>query len=275
MLEYAANGHYYWSKEEIRGYAGQSAKTNGLSLDEELKRLQPEKTETVDDFFQHVQENLREGQVRLIFFMEESPPELKSLVDFLNKQMERAEVLLVEARQHEYDGNKIVAPTLFGYTEEARQVKRVISVQKGQNRQWDKESFFVDASNRLNKVQYGAVKKVFDKSQELDCEFNWGTGKRSGSFNPKWSGFSKLAIYTVWSDGSIMFNLGSFKNDSKKSEFVQFVASELQNRLNLNVPEDFQRRWPNYKIDKWCEKVDLLLELLEVMSQRFLLKTKR
>lgn len=142
MIEYAANGHYYWSKEEMRSYAEQSARTNNLSLEEELRRLQPEKTETTDEFFQHVQENLREGQVRLVFFMEESPPELKSLVDFLNKQMERAEVLLVEARQHEYDGKRIVAPTLFGYTEEARQVKRTISVQKDKIDSGIKSRFF-------------------------------------------------------------------------------------------------------------------------------------
>jgi hypothetical protein len=97
MLEYAANGHYYWSKDEMRTYAEQAAKKNGMSLEEEIKRLQPEEPESVDGFFQHVQDNLREGQIRLVFFMEEAPPELKSVVDFLNKQMERTEVLLVDA----------------------------------------------------------------------------------------------------------------------------------------------------------------------------------
>ena len=72
MLEYAANGHYYWSKDEMRTYAEQAAAKNRISLEEEIKRLQPEESETVDGFFQHVQDNLREGQVRLIFFMEKA-----------------------------------------------------------------------------------------------------------------------------------------------------------------------------------------------------------
>jgi len=36
----------------------------------------------------------------LIFFMEEAPNELKSIVEFLNSQMERTEVLVVEAKQY-------------------------------------------------------------------------------------------------------------------------------------------------------------------------------
>lgn len=72
-----------------------------------------------------------------------------------------------------------------------------------------------------------------------------------------------------------MFNLGSFKDDPKKSGVVQFIASELQDRLNLNVPEDYHRRWPNYKVDKWYDKVDLLLELLESMTERYLMKSNK
>jgi hypothetical protein len=123
MLEYAANGHYYWEKDELIEFAKESAKNNNITLDEEMTRLQPESPDTVEVFFQRVQENLREGQLRLIFFLEKAPIELKSVVDFLNKQMERSEVLLVEARQFLHEGLKVVVPNLFGFTEEARQVK--------------------------------------------------------------------------------------------------------------------------------------------------------
>ena len=97
--------------------------------------------------------------------MEEAPAELKSVVDFLNKQMERSEVLLVEARQYEHQGIKIIAPTLFGYTEEARQVKKTVSVTIGQRKQWDKESFFNDARDRLTEKQVNSLKSLLDKSQ--------------------------------------------------------------------------------------------------------------
>jgi excisionase family DNA binding protein len=60
--------------------------------------------------------------------------ELRSVVDFLNKQMELSWVLLVEARQYTSGATTVVVPTLFGYTEEARRAKRP-------NRQADACSF--------------------------------------------------------------------------------------------------------------------------------------
>ena len=89
MMEYAANGQYYWDKEIIRKYASAVAQKNSKSLDEAVFSIEPESGQSVDDFLDLIENNLREGQLRLIFFMEEAPNELKSIVDFLNSQMER------------------------------------------------------------------------------------------------------------------------------------------------------------------------------------------
>ncbi len=269
MLEYAANGHYYWSKDEIRGYAEQAAEKNGISLEEEIKRLQPEEPETVDGFFQHVQDNLREGQVRLVFFLEESPPELKSVVDFLNKQMERSEVVLVEARQYEHNGIKIVTPILFGFTEEARQVKRTVTVTTGQRRKWDKESFFADAKERLNEKDVNAIRKLLDKSQELKCELTWGTGKNTGSFSAKWPHLGKSSVFSVYSDGTIAINYGSFNETPKQAEFRTFLKDSLSRSIGLSAPEDYERRYPNYQINDWSEKVKELLTILESVHEKY------
>jgi hypothetical protein len=219
MLEYAANGHYYWSMDEMRTYAEQAAVRRCLTLDEELKRLQPEDPDSVESFFQNVQDNLREGQVRLVFFMEEAPQELKSLVDFLNKQMERSEVLLVEARQYEYQGTKIVTPILFGYTEEARKVKKVITITTGDKKVWTYESFFDAASDKLPESVVAAIRRVFAKSQELQGEVTWGKGKVNGSFSVKWPRFGKYTVFSVYSNGFLMINFGSFKNSEKEEDF--------------------------------------------------------
>ena len=269
MLEYAANGHYYWSKDEMRNYAEQAAEKNGISLEEEINRLQPDEPESVDGFFQHVQNNLREGQVRLVFFMEEAPAELKSVVDFLNKQMERAEVLLVEARQYEQKGIKIVTPILFGYTEEARQVKKTVSVTTGQRRRWDKKSFFQDARERLTEEQVNSIKLLLDKSQDLKCELSWGTGKTAGSFSVKWPHIGKYSVYTVFSDGRLTMNFGSFNNQPEQREFIEFLKDRLVANLGFTVPEDYERRYPNYPIEKWSEKTGGMEEVLELVLQEY------
>jgi len=119
MMDYAANGHHYWDKEMIRDHAEKSANNNNLSLEESLHNLQPDQEVDESAFFEQVENNLREGQLRLIFFLEEAPMDLKSVVEFLNKQMERSEVLLVEARQYKHNNMTIVVPMLFGYTGQA------------------------------------------------------------------------------------------------------------------------------------------------------------
>jgi hypothetical protein len=89
MLEYAANGHYYWTRDALRDFAADSAARQGTNIDDAVQKLRPTDECTSDGLFERVQQNLREGQLRIIFFLEESPMELRSVVDFLNKQMER------------------------------------------------------------------------------------------------------------------------------------------------------------------------------------------
>ena len=269
MLEYAANGHYYWSKEDMRNYAEQVAKKNGMTLEEEIKRLQPEEPETVDEFFQHVQDNLREGQIRLVFFMEESPVELKSVVEFLNKQMERSEVLIVEARQYEYEGTKIVTPVLFGFTEEARQVKKTVSVTTGQKKKWDKESFFNDARGRLKAEEVNSIKLLLDKSQELKGELSWGTGKTCGSFSTKWPHLGANTVLSVYSDGRLTINFGNFDKNSKQHDFLALLKDKLVNELGFSVPEDYERRYPSYQIEEWSVKIKELLNVLALILKEF------
>ena len=122
VLEYAANAHHYWDREQLREMASTSAGKRGCSLEEEFRRLGVRDTE--DEYFDRVVENLREGQLRIIFFLENSPDELRSIVDFLNKQTERTEFLIVEARLFEMEGMRIAVPSVFGYTEQARRIKQ-------------------------------------------------------------------------------------------------------------------------------------------------------
>lgn len=42
MLDYAANGHYYWTRDTIRTYAEDTAKRRGLDLATVLQQLQPD-----------------------------------------------------------------------------------------------------------------------------------------------------------------------------------------------------------------------------------------
>ncbi|MBL4621975.1 MAG: hypothetical protein JKY89_06215 [Immundisolibacteraceae bacterium] len=269
MLEYAANGHYYWSKEQMRTYAESTAEQKGTSLESEIRRLRPDGSENIDEFFQCIEDNLREGQVRLVFFLEQSPPELKSVVDFLNRQMERSEVLLVEARQYEHAGLKIVSPILFGYTEQARQVKRIVSVSSGKRRKWDKQSFFGQVAERLTKEQTVAVGKMLEESQNLLGRVSWGTGNVNGSFSVGWSHFGTRSIFTIDSNGKLTVSYGHYDGLPQDRDFRPFLGKQLADKLGLSSPDGFDNKYLGYSIDQWSAKASGLRAVLELLLERY------
>ena len=261
MFEYAANGHYYWTKEQLREYAEESGKARGQALEDALVSIAPEDPD-VDTFFGRVEDNLREGQIRLIFFMEESPMELRSVVDFLNKQMERCEVLLVEARQFSRDGVKVVVPTLFGYTEQARAVKRRVTVTRSgaERKQWDERLFFEDAKEQLDAGQLAAVRKLYNSAISSGTELNWGTGKVRGSFGPRCPQLGGYPIFTVFSDGRMWINFGTF-GDYKR--FSNDLKQALDRIHGFDLPDDYEGKWPVVKIECWAPKVDEFIKTIE------------
>lgn len=269
MLEYAANGHYYWDKEMIRDLAEKSAQKNGISLEESIHKLQPDQEIAVDIFFEQVENNLREGQVRLVFFLEEAPMELKSVVDFLNKQMERSEVLLVEARQYKHKDMKIVVPTLFGYTEEARRVKRTITITDGKRKKWDYSSFFADARARLPEKSVKAIEKLFIECKSLSADIVWGTGKTAGSFLVRWPHICPRTALTVFSHGRMELYFGALKGSERAESFRDSLKDLVVNKLGLNVPDDYQNRYPTYQIAEWENKVDILVQILRDLLSEF------
>jgi hypothetical protein len=76
-------------------------------------------------FWQAVGTNLREGLIRLVFVADEIPASLQRLVEFLNEQMPRVEVLAVEIRQYRADGSSsgALVSRLVGQTARAQAAK--------------------------------------------------------------------------------------------------------------------------------------------------------
>jgi len=82
MMEYAANAQYYWDKEQIREYASATSSPQFDDLEEALRSLQPEAGDSIDDFLETVENNLREGQIRLILFRSRLPMSSKASLNF-------------------------------------------------------------------------------------------------------------------------------------------------------------------------------------------------
>ncbi|QIR39401.1 hypothetical protein HCG51_23660 [Tolypothrix sp. PCC 7910] len=95
MLDYAANAVNYWSIDKIRTQF--EAKRDSEQL---LIELIGEDNANTEKFWQQVTTNLQAGKIRLIFVADKIPVELQRIVEFLNKQMNPAEILAVEIKQY-------------------------------------------------------------------------------------------------------------------------------------------------------------------------------
>jgi hypothetical protein len=121
MLDYAANGTYYWTMDRLRQSAENSLKERGKDLTDELMRfLETDSEEELEDYWKKVEENLREGKVRLAFVADILPRELRRLIEFLNEKMSDVEVIGVEIRQFVGDDKQAYVPRVIGLTEAAR-----------------------------------------------------------------------------------------------------------------------------------------------------------
>jgi hypothetical protein len=273
MLEYAANGQHYWTKDMIRAYAEESVRIKEQTLEAELQMLGPDPDidEQVDGFFDRVMNNLREGQVRLIFFLEEAPAELVSIVDFLNKQMERSEVLLVEVRQYTDGKMRVAAPALYGYTEEAHQIKKTVTVTNAVHRKWDETSFFDEAQRQLSKKTTGVniLRKVFDYAKSSRYAIKWGKGKDRGSFGLKNDAICPRTVITIWTDGTLNLNFGWCNGSEVAEAFRDEFKRDVQEKMLLSIPDDYQSTFPGFPIETWGNTSESLTAILDGLLSRW------
>lgn len=258
MLDYVANGQHYWTAEELLNCASAAQQRRRMTVEAALAALKGTDGVVAADFFKAVQENLAAGRIRLIFFLEESSNELRSIVQFLNSQMERTEVLIVELRQYNVGQQRIAVPTLFGFTERARALKRAAAAAT-ERRNWTRATFM----EALTPTAREPVMRLINVAEQRGWNITHGTGKVRGSLSLRIPGLSKRSLFTVFSDGQLVLNFGwlneSAGEEALSARLSQFAAKELQ----ANLPDDWQRRYVGVEAERWMRGTSAFIEFLE------------
>ncbi len=279
MLEYAANGHHYWTASEMRSFAENSA-GGSEELKVALKSIQGNDDISVEDYFSKVEQNLREAKMRLVFFLEDSPNELRSQVEFMNNQLKNTEVFLVEARQYQHGQHRIVVPWLFGFTEEARVAKRESraetlreSSDKGEEAFWKN----VEASDLLASHKEGM----------RDLVGNWQSGPLS-AFGSPWWGVNcifvvpalvlKRGLFALCRNGSLELYFG-YWNEQKYADigevqiaFRNDFISVVEQQLGVTLSDKQRSNFPKIALEQWLPHAEsfqkALLAVLVAHSQK-------
>ncbi|HEV7786602.1 MAG TPA: hypothetical protein VGQ28_14750, partial [Thermoanaerobaculia bacterium] len=237
LLDYAAHSVLYWTEETIRTRFEERSRQEQNDPDAELLQFLGDGI-AANDFWQRVKTNLQAGKIRLIFVSDAIPSELRRVVEFLNQQMDPAEVLAVEIRQYAGGSLKTLVPRVMGQTSEA-----LIRKTGGgrPTREWNEASFFAELTSRRGEAAAEVARRILGWSLQKGCRIWWGKGVQSGSFLPMVDhAEDEYWTIAVWTYGTVeilfkwMLKKRPFDTESKRRE----LRAKLNAIPDVSIPED-------------------------------------
>lgn len=203
MLDYAANAVVYWPVESIR--AAFEARCAAEEVDSTQVLSDFLGSGETEPFWVLVKTNLQAGKIRMVFVADVIPPELQRIVEFLNGQMDPAEVLAIEIKQYVGERLRTLVPRVIGQTAAAEKKQRAGGQTTGSTRTWDEQSFFDALARRVAPEEVQAGRRIYDWMRANGQDLWWGHGKYDGSVypilhdpadKPHW-------LIALWTSGSV------------------------------------------------------------------------
>ena len=233
MLDYAANAVAYLPLATLKACFTDERREQELvrflNSDEDTElRIDPQ------DFWQQVESNLQNGRLRLVFVADKIPMELQRIVEFLNDQMARVEVLAVEVRQyvgqHAEQNVKAFVPRVIGQTAQTEAKKERVRGARSST-PWNATRFFEDMEARNKPDAAQVAQKLYKWATNQDVKPKWGTGSKEGFYASllphKGIGYKLFGLYST---GNIEFDYESL---AKNSSFaLEVKREELRAKLN-------------------------------------------
>ena len=202
MLDYAANAIVHWPVEEIRARFERRCELNDEDPEEVLNAFLGD-DQDADEYWQRVKTNLQAGRIRMIFLADVIPTELRRVVEFLNEQMDPAEVLAIEIRQFVGEGMRTLVPRVLGQTEAARRKK---STALTAEKLWNEESFMAALEDRKGPEQRAVAEELLHWIEPQVSYVWWGRGSKHGGIVPViQTGDTKYQLCRMGTQGAFVF----------------------------------------------------------------------
>ena len=225
MLDYAAHATGTWSVSEIKETFEASEDDPDGALGELLRSDGEPDTEA---FWQDVETNLAAKRLRLLFVADGIPDELARVVEFLNEQMPRIEVLAVEIKQFKGESRQTLVPSVIGRlaAKPASRSRRSRQVQQSKEEFLDRfdDDSAREAAARLIEVAENTPRAYFSGANRMSIQVNC----------PLWR--NRITLAWLAPPG----NLNAFETEANHFVFGMFqyynfdeYPSELQERLQL------------------------------------------
>ncbi|MEO5334796.1 MAG: hypothetical protein H7839_22515 [Magnetococcus sp. YQC-5] len=249
MLDYAANGVVYWPAKMMRSQFDEGCRSRNEEPGEVLSHfLGQDGNGDQDTFWERVDSNLRSGRIRLVFLADQIPTELQRVVEFLNEQMARVDVIAVELKQFVGQGIQTLVPRLVGQTAISKQKQEKETSGK---RQWNDESFLSVLANNKGKDVATIAKQIIDWMRSNLDDFCWGTGAiNTSAMGIIKRGEKMIKPFQIYSTGVIYVAFNLLEDFFIFSDINKRL--ELRNKLNaiegVSIPEDAMNKMPSFPL---------------------------
>jgi hypothetical protein len=170
MLDYASN-LWAWGPGQARSCLESRCAKEGLDPEAELETLLGPQ---VDGglYWNQVDANITAGRLRLVFVADRIGPELRQIIEFLNSQFARAEVVAVEVRQWRGEGVDTLVSDVIGRTAAADALHK-----GGQTaRHVTREEFFAALRARCTSQDADGVEALISWCETREGWVTFGTG---------------------------------------------------------------------------------------------------
>ena len=254
MLDYAANAVVYWPIESL--IASYEATCKELRVDpaEQINMACGGISEV--DFWGKAKTNLQAGKIRLIFLADKVPKELRRIVEFLNEQMDPAEVFAVEVGRYRDHGGQhsAVVPVLLGNTIEAQDRKKVGT---RAIKQWDKASFLEAVKTNKDAQTAETARIIIEWAENHFTRIWWGKGSNDGSCIPAIDLGNETALpFALWTYNRVevqfqyLKRLKVFSSEAKRAE----LAQRMNAIKGVQIPMNALERRPTFPLDVLNDK---------------------
>jgi hypothetical protein len=246
MLDYAANAVVYWPVERLRTRFEALCESEERDPETAIQESLGVDSDP-DEFWKLVQTNLQAGRVRLVFVADVIPPELRRVVEFLNQQMNPAEVLAVEVRQYVGQGQQALVPRVIGQTQQAVGQKSVGGTGTA-TKHWDESSFLAALQLKAGSRAAAVGTRLLAWSHANASRIWWG----QGSFYPMVDlNGQQHWLFSARTNGRITIE---FANIRKSAAFADVGdRREILRRLNelngVEIPEDRIDLYPSIPME--------------------------
>lgn len=264
MMDYAAHATQTWNIEEIRQAFEERCKYEGTDPAHELDTLLHADGEPdVDKFWEDVETNLRAANLRLLFVADSIPSELARVVEFLNEQMPRTEVLAVEIKQFSGQTGRTLVPRVIG---------RTASAPDRSSKKRDYKTINQILDEMPNEQVRNATECLVKVAREKGAEARGGSVGFSIRYRPPaWSRpvslawINPLPDYSGWmGTKEFTFGMSNYVYEDEPpglNEILKRWAAEFKD-------DTFVTRYPHEGLDAWIIKHQDASDNIDIIAKR-------